>query len=81
MILFWFLSFQYYKRYGKKTAKNLTFLCKVAPVYGTHLLLWKRIKVIVRHTKRHLWQNGEKLGEKKTPKNKQLSQYWCLFVT
>jgi len=34
MILFWFLSFQYYKRYGKKTAKNLTFLCKVAPVYG-----------------------------------------------
>ncbi len=36
MILFWFLSFQYYKRYGKKTAKNLTFLCKVAPVYGTY---------------------------------------------
>lgn len=47
----------------------------------THLLLWKRIKVIVRHTKRHLWQNGEKLGEKKPPKNKQLSQYWRLFVT
>ena len=37
MILFWFLSFQYYKRYGKKTAKNLTFLCKVAPIDGTVL--------------------------------------------
>ena len=35
MLLFWFLSFQYFRRYGKKTAKKLTFLCKVAPNDGS----------------------------------------------
>ena len=58
MLLFWFLSFQYYKRYGKKTAKNLTFLCKVAPVYGSpsnhHLGFAVKWNLIVRFIRNNL---------------------------
>ena len=36
-LLIWFLSFQYYGSYGKKSAKNSTFLCKVAPIDGMEL--------------------------------------------
>jgi hypothetical protein len=35
-ILIWFLSLQYYGSYGKKSAKNSNFLCKVAPNDGTY---------------------------------------------
>jgi hypothetical protein len=56
-LLIWFLSLQYYGSYGKKSAKNSTFLCKVAPIDGIYTvtptpLTFLSFMILSRETKR-----------------------------